>query len=253
MRAPALAPPPPREPTPVACDLIFRYAGKQKLELWVGVIFTLVGAPLSLVFGWGLPGDLALRLFGAPTTAIVRGAHVDESVEINGVNPTVVAFYREEGGLTLEGRSTFTDRSPEQFQPGAEVPAEAVEGHPEWARLQGGTYSTFGLIGLFTALFPLVGLLLLGHAVRGNRREIRAFTHGVVARGQVVRSGEDRSYEYNGKHPWTVDWEFEVEGERYTGSLSNMNHALLSHLATGTKVTVLHLRGAPKVNTLYLE
>lgn len=253
MRVPALAPPPPREPTPVARDLIFRYAGKQRLELVVGIVFTLVGAPLSLVFGWGLPGELALRVRGAPTSAIVRGAHVDESVEINGVNPTVVAFYREEGGLTLEGRSTFTDRSPEEFVLGATLPAEAVPGHPEWARLQGGTYSTFGLIGLFTALFPFVGLLLLGHAVRSNRREIRAFTHGVVARGKVVRSGEDSRYEYNGRHPWIVDWEFEVGGERYTGSLSNMNHALLSHLATGTPVTVLHLWDAPKVNTLYLE
>lgn len=251
MRPPV--PPAPREPNEAARELVFAYTGRQKVMLIIGVVFALFGGPMSLVFAWGLPGDLALRVAARPVPATVVSAHTDESVEINGENPVVVAFAFEEGGVPHDGTSTFTGRSAAEFRPGAAVEAEVFPGRPDWARLKGGTYSTFGLIGLVVLLFPLVGVWLTFHAVRSNRREIRAFRHGVSGAGKVVHSAEETSTESNGKHPWVVKWEFEAGGQTYRGELTHMTHAMLSHFKVGDPVTVLYLFDSPEVNTLWVE
>src|SRR5260370_37010204 len=59
-------PPAPREPSPRARELIFRYQGSQRAMLLVGAIFAAVGGGFAVIFCWGPPGDLALAAGGAP-------------------------------------------------------------------------------------------------------------------------------------------------------------------------------------------
>jgi hypothetical protein len=248
-----VVPPAPRAPTEAAKELVFSYAGIQKASLIVSICFVVLGCPMSTLFAWGLPGDLALRFSTRPVKATVTDARIDTSVEVNGINPAVVSYRWEEAGKTYEGKTTFTDREPRDFPEGAVVDAEVVPGQPEWSRLKGGTYATFGLIGMFTLIFPLAGLGLLFATVRANRRESRAFTHGIPGQGEVKLSSEDLTTSINERHPWKVAWEFDLDGQKYTGSLSHMTHALLNHFKVGSPVTVLYLRDDPKVNTLWVE
>ncbi len=248
-----LVPPAPREPNEAAKELILGYAGRQKIQLLGGALFLIVSCPMSAVFSLGLPPDLALRAYSHPMKATVTGAHTEGSVEINGVNPTVVAFFWEQAGERREGKTTFTDKSPQDFPPGTVVDAEFFPGVPEWSQVKGGTYSTFGLIGLLTLIFPLAGAGLMFAAVRSNRRERRAWRDGIAVGGAVTRSEEETSHEANGKHPWIVEWEFEVDGQKYEGELTHMKQALLTHFKVGAPVTVLYLRGDPRVNTLWVE
>ena len=60
-------PPAPREPSPRARELIFRYQGSQKVLLLVGAIFLAIGVLLSVPMNWGLPSDLALSVGGRPS------------------------------------------------------------------------------------------------------------------------------------------------------------------------------------------
>jgi hypothetical protein len=249
----AFAPPPPREPSETTRELIYKYTGKQKAQLIVGVCFVLFGGPMSCLFGWGIPGQLALALTGRPVQATVTQARVDTSVEINGENPVVVDIAFEEAGVKREARTTFTGRRIDEFNVGSTVPATAASINSDWVQLDGGSYATFGWFGGFAFIFPLAGLFLSFAAVRGNRREILAYREGIAAPGKVVKSGPDLQVEVNGTHPWEVRWEFDVEGTTYQGELSHMRASLLAHFKVGAEVTVLYLRHKPSVNTLYLE
>lgn len=246
-------PPPPREPSPRARKLIFRYQGTQFVKLLVGAIFSVVGVPFVLAFGWGVPSDVLVSVGGAQGRGQVVALHEDLSSEINGVHPVVVRFDYEVGGRRYTDESSTVDRElTGPLQVGDAVPIEYARRVPEWARVRGTTRSFFGYFGLLTVLFPLVGLGLALGAWRENRREIKAYVWGRPAAARKLSFGEDYSARVNNRHPWKLTWELDVDGRRYTGSLSSMNREDLAELASGEQVPVLYLDDDPKVNTAYV-
>lgn len=247
-------PAPPREPSPRAKRLVHGYAGAQLVMLLVGAIFTAVGLPLSLVFGWGLPGDAYLDFRGEPATARVLHAELDRNVEINEQHPTRISFEYQVDGRTYSAESTTLDEAlVAAAQPDAELPIEVVMASPEYARLRGATYSTFGYFVSFVFLFPVIGLSLLVFTVRANRREIRAFREGTPAWAKVTFAGPDTSTRMNGQNPWKVAWELTVDGKCYQGSLSSMNRAALGELLEARQLVVLYLPENPAINTAWVE
>ncbi|MBI5546253.1 MAG: hypothetical protein HY901_20375, partial [Deltaproteobacteria bacterium] len=127
-----------------------------------------------------------------------------------------------------------------------------AERRPEISRIVGQMHNTFGLFGLLAGIFPLVGATLLGFAIRSNRREIRAFTHGAPALARVVFSGLDRAVKVNGRHPFLVRWTFQAEGGAWTGSISAMDQGRLEGIFDAGEIVVLYLPGAPQVNTVWV-
>src|SRR5438128_1675840 len=102
-------PPAPREPSPRARELIFRYQGSQKVLLLVGAIFLAIGVLLSVPMNWGLPSDLALSVGGRPMRARVISRELNRSVTINGRHPTEIRFAYTVDGQRFTGRSSTMD------------------------------------------------------------------------------------------------------------------------------------------------
>jgi hypothetical protein len=246
-------PPPPREPSPRARDLVFRYQGTQKALLLVGAIFAAVGTAMAIPFCWGLPSDLALAAAGRAQHGRVLSAELDRSVRINGRNPTAIQFSYSVDGVKYQGQSSTTDRAlAAQARPDDSVPIEVSGLNPRWSRVTGSTRSMLGYAGLFVLIFPLVGFLLVGFAARSNRREIRAFVHGQPVKAKRVFAGLDRSTTINGRNPFRVDWEFRVDGSIYSGSISSMSTLALEDFAKAQELTVLYDPADPSVNTLWV-
>lgn len=246
-------PPPPREPSPRARKLVFGYQGAQFVKLLVGGIFTLIGLPFTAIFGWGVPADVLVTAQGAQATARVVELHKDLSTKINGRHPVVVRFeYQVDGQRYTEESSTIDRALTEPLKVGDEVPIEYARRTPQWARVRGTTRSLFGYFGLFTLIFPLTGLGLLLATWRENRREIKAYVWGRPTAARKLSFGEDLRTRINNRHPWKLSWEFDLEGRRYTGSISSMRKDDLDDLAAGEQVPVLYLEEDPAVNTVYV-
>jgi hypothetical protein len=247
-------PPAPREPSRRARKLIFAYQGVQKVSLLVGAIFLGVGLLLSIPFCWGVPVDVAIALAHREQPGTILSARLDTSTRINGEHPTVVAYsYRTEAGELRGDCSTRDAAILEAAQPGASYPVQVARLNAGWSRLSGTTYSWTGYWGLFTLLFPIVGATTVGFAIRSNRREIRAFRHGHPILAKVVARGENPSVSVNGRHPFMVAWEFKVNDEVYSGSLSSMSLLALEELMNRDEIPVLYDPSNPAINTVFVS
>lgn len=228
------------------------YQGRQRILLIVGVIFMVTGLPIALAFGLPSFIDVALDVEGEPCEAEVLAAELQTNVRINHRYPTEIRFRCTAGGVGYESTSSTLDGElVARATPGARVEAEVL---PSLAvgRVKGTTYAMMGYFGLLFFLHPIVGAVVAFVAVRSNRRESWAFVHGTAVRGRVVRREEDRHSRMNRRRPWIVGWEFEVDGQRYEGSLSHMDKAELERAIPTDEVVVLYDPERPGANTAYV-
>ncbi|OIP30663.1 MAG: hypothetical protein AUK47_24560 [Deltaproteobacteria bacterium CG2_30_63_29] len=248
-------PTPPRKPSARARELIFRYQGKQKITLIIGVAFFGMGLLFSFIFLWELPVDIVLDLGIGTTDARGRvvSNQVRENIEINGQNPYEIACEYQFAGKTFHVSSYVMDPVRAQaLQTDTEVELEVVASHPAWARISGTQRSAFGYWVAVFLLFPVAGVVCLFLSIRSNRREIRAYREGQPIMARVTFRGEDLTASSNGRHPFLVKWTFTVSQQRYEGSLSHMDRAMLGELLDANQVPVLYLPENPLVNTVYV-
>jgi hypothetical protein len=246
-------PPAPRTPGPRARQLIFSLQGKIKVLVLVGGFFLALGSLFTVIFAGRIPGDLAIAATGREITARVLSAELDRSTRINGRHPTEVRFAYTIDGEVHETSSSAVDQRLAALFPGQQVVVEVAPFYPAWARVSGTTRSWTGYFGLFTVLFPAIGALLLLMAVRSRRRAIRAFVRGEPTVAKVVYAGPDRSVEINGRHPFQVVWQFQVDGTTYEGSVSSMDVFLIQPLSRASELVVLYDRDDPRASTVYLD
>lgn len=241
----------PRSPSANARSLVFAYRGSQGVMLLMGLIFLGVGTLMSTLLCWGLPGDLALALAGAPAQASVVSTETG-NVKINGAYPELLKFRYRVGGASYDGESSTLDSSLRSTPKGAAVRIEYLPFAPEIARVVGTTRSTRGYVTIFLLILPVGGGAFAFGAWRSNRREIRAFVHGTAVVGQITYQGPDMTVKVNGRHPFKLEWEFQVGGTRYTGSFSTMSRGELGEVANATELAVLYDPSKPAVNTLWV-
>lgn len=247
-------PPPPREPSPRARELIFRYQASQGILLLCGGLFAAIGILLALPFCWNLPGDVIIAAAGREQRGRVLSRELDRSTKINGESPTLIRFTYSVDGQRYEAVSSTLDREViRSAAPDSMIPIQVAGANPRWARMAGTTRSAFGYFGLLVLLFPAIGFLLIGFAVRSNRREIRAFVHGQPVLARVVKFGLDLSTRINRRHPFEVRWEFRVEERIYSGSLSSMSMLALEDLGKAQEIVVLYDQANPSINTAWVD
>lgn len=231
--------------------MIFRYQGTQKIMLIIGIVFTLVGVPITALFGLATMGDVLISTSGKKTTGAVSDWRTMSNVKVNGRHPTEISFTYDVDGQKRSGTcATLDDELIEGLRQNGRVDVEYAG---SFARIAGTTFSTVGFVGLIGFIFPLAGVLMAFFAIRSNRREIAAFTHGTLVHGTIASSGFDYSAQMNGSHPYKIVWEFSVDTDVYTGSLSSMEPSELNEYVVGRQVGVLYLAENPKVNTLYID
>lgn len=247
--------PAPREPSAKARELIFKYRGSQKIILLIGVVFILVGLPFLIIFAGGLPVDILLDANLGKTHAPgrVTSKTLLSNTYINGVNPWRIEYRYQFDGSSYHGESSTTNyQLVRHLEKGAEIDLEVFGPLPAWSRYRGTSQSTFGYLGAFSILFPLVGLLLTFFAVRSNRREIKAYRLGTPVIAEKTFAGQDHSTSSNGRHPWKIEWSFTAERQTFTGSLSSMEYEDLAPWLGAEKLIVLYYPPKPRLNTLFI-
>lgn len=247
-----LAPPAPRTPSAAAKKLVLGYQGKERVLLWIGGVFLLLGLPFCFIFLAGVTSDLRLFIGAERASATVTGLVLDTSYEINGAHPTRIGFAYQDVGVRREGRSYTTKSSVlGSLQVGGPVEIEHLPGSDGVARVVGTTAGPFGPVVAFVLIFPLAGAALLGWAVQMNQRQVRAYRFGRAVRGLVRSRGVDETVRSNGEHPTKIVWEFQVDGRPYQGELSSFEHMLLREVVPTDEVVVVYDPSEPRHNTLY--
>jgi hypothetical protein len=106
------------------------------------------------------------------------------------------------------------------------------------------------------ALVPL-GLLFLGVGVpiliwRYNlaQQTLNVLRMGEPVLGSIVDIHENIAVEVNGRHPWTITYGFEVDGEEYEGQTTTLRPVGFTH-QVAQPMYVLYLPDDPTQNTVY--
>lgn len=70
----------------------------------------------------------------------------------------------------------------------------------------------------FGALFGGIGLAVRRAARRSALQQIAALTHGYPAEGQIIAVTQDLGEQFNGRHPYRIEYVFMVQGQPVGGS-----------------------------------
>lgn len=109
----------------------------------------------------------------------------------------------------------------------------------------------FALIGgIFTLLFGGIGGGFVYFGLKKVLMQRKIFQTGDTALGQVTESGRDTSVSVNGKNPYRIHYEFEVNNRLYSGEFSTFE-AQLRRLQPDHQVYVLYVPDDPDANLLY--
>ncbi|MFN2198813.1 MAG: hypothetical protein ACK2UW_22025 [Anaerolineales bacterium] len=117
---------------------------------------------------------------------------------------------------------------------------------------------TIGVVTAFVGIpFALIGLVFLG--VGGGlltsryqyaSRVVRVLREGTAAVGRIVNVAENYSVQVNNRHPWAIEYQFQVNGREVTGHVSTLTPPG-SSIQPGRRACVLYLPEKPEINSLY--
>jgi hypothetical protein len=117
---------------------------------------------------------------------------------------------------------------------------------------------TLALITAFVGLpFLAVGLVFLGAAAavvawryQVAHQAVEVLKTGQAAIGQIERVEENFNVRVNGRHPWTITYQFQALGRAYEGQVTTLNLPGPG-MQAGEKACVLYLPNTPEHNGLY--
>jgi membrane protein implicated in regulation of membrane protease activity len=117
---------------------------------------------------------------------------------------------------------------------------------------------TVSLVAAFVGL-PFVGLGLLflcgGLAIlvwryRISDRTVELLRDGEAVEGEIASVVQHYHVRVNGRYPWTVEYDYEVNGDLYGGRVTTLSMPDLSQ-QPGSPVYVLFMRDDPAQSTIY--
>jgi hypothetical protein len=105
----------------------------------------------------------------------------------------------------------------------------------------------FLLVGI-AFLVGGIGLLIWRYQIAMN--VVHVLREGQATRGQIIENQEILSVVVNGRHPWVIRYQFNVDGQENEGKVTVLNQPG-GQYQTGKTVCVLYLATAPKWNSIY--
>jgi len=117
---------------------------------------------------------------------------------------------------------------------------------------------TIAIVTAFVGVpFLIFGLVTLGISVPILRRRhqaavetVNVLREGLAAQGEITSLEQNHHVQVNGRYPWNIAYQFEVNGRPYTGQLSTLSTPS-PQLQVGQPACVLYAPNAPEKNTLY--
>jgi hypothetical protein len=121
-----------------------------------------------------------------------------------------------------------------------------------------GAALTFGIVTAFVGIpFLLFGLVFLALGAglfqwryRLARQGVKVLREGEATRGQIMKLQENYSIEVNGRHPWVIHYQFQVDGLIHECKQTTLNPPQ-GGLQVGQTVCVLYLPTAPEFSSIY--
>ncbi len=105
----------------------------------------------------------------------------------------------------------------------------------------------FLLLGL---VFFIPGAAVLFWRYREFQKQVLVLKWGDAILGSVAGLQENYSVMVDDRHPWSIDYHYEVGGYQYSGKLSTLNQPG-DRLQPGRQVYVLYSRDNPGLSSLY--
>ncbi|HIQ01174.1 MAG TPA: hypothetical protein EYH30_03440 [Anaerolineales bacterium] len=103
------------------------------------------------------------------------------------------------------------------------------------------------LVGL---AFLGAGILLLAWRYREAQQTLNVLRTGQATLGTTIGVTQNYNVTINNRHPWTIYYGFEVDGQRYEGKTTTLRPVGFTHRA-GQPVYVLYLESDPGRSTIY--
>jgi hypothetical protein len=121
-----------------------------------------------------------------------------------------------------------------------------------------GAVLTILIVTAFVGIpFLVIGLPFLGaggyilyRRYRETMKAVNILRNGEACKGEVSGSHLNASVTVNGRHPLTIEYRFEVQGQDHQNTLTTLNQLDLQYPA-GKEVCVLYLAEDPQYSTLY--
>ena len=116
-------------------------------------------------------------------------------------------------------------------------------------------------LAIITALVGLpfvaigVGFLAAGGALASSRYQaarqtVRVLREGLATEGSIVRVEQNLNVRVNRRHPWTITYEYRVNGRQSEGRVTTLN-VPGANLQLGRAACVLYLPDSPQYSSLY--
>jgi hypothetical protein len=117
---------------------------------------------------------------------------------------------------------------------------------------------TIGIITAFVGLpFAGLGIVVLGvgglvlvRHYEAAQKTVSVLRQGEAVQGRILEVRENYNVTVNNRHPWTITYQFQMNGRDYEGKVSTLNRPD-PQLRPQKTAYVLYLPEAPEVNTLY--
>lgn len=105
----------------------------------------------------------------------------------------------------------------------------------------------FLLLGL---VFLGIGAVLFWSRYQQAQKIVSVLKEGDSTLGQIRDVQQNFSVRVNGRYPWNIGYEFQVNGQTYAGKVSTLNQPG-QQLQQGKAVRVLYLPSEPKWSSIY--
>jgi len=120
-----------------------------------------------------------------------------------------------------------------------------------------GLILTVALVTAFVGIpFLLLGLVFLGvggflfwTSYQNAQKTVLVLREGLPTEGQITQVDEDYSTSINNRHPWIIGYEYQVDGQHYTGRVSTLTPP--RQVEVGHSARVLYLATEPKFSSIY--
>ncbi len=145
------------------------------------------GLILFWIFTWNSDLVGSLAFLGERQTATGTVQRVEPTNASENDTPVYVLVYRfvARDGSPIQGKAYVTGGA---WRGGENVTVEYLRRDPSVSRIPGTRRSLFGAGGVFAAIFPLIGLVLILLGLNKGLRASRLLSRGHLAYGKLVRN-----------------------------------------------------------------
>lgn len=121
-----------------------------------------------------------------------------------------------------------------------------------------GLILTVAVVTAFVGIpFLLLGIVFLGASVgmlvwryRVSQQQVQVLKLGEATLGEVTTLEQNYSVEVNGRHPWSIEYEYQANGQTFQGRASTLSTPG-NRLQEGRQVYVLYMGDNPTLSSIY--